>query len=109
MNLQPVDALVQNAIADGAFPGAAYAVLHAGKTEVRFAGRQTYCPESPEVDANSLWDLASLTKVVATTSLAMILHDEGKLDLDQAVADVIPEFGGDAKDDVTFRNLLVHD
>lgn len=109
MNLEAVDAVIKAAIEDGAFPGAAYAVLHDGHSETRFTGRQTYCPESPAIDATTLWDLASLTKVVATTSLAMILHDEGKLDLDRPVQEVTPEFDGEGKDAVLIRDLLVHD
>jgi CubicO group peptidase (beta-lactamase class C family) len=109
MNLEPVDSLITEAINDGAFPGAAFAVHHKGRVRKRFFGRQTYCPESREIDESTLWDLASLTKVVATTSVAMILHDRGKLDIDRKLTEVIPEFLGDGKDKITFRDLLVHD
>jgi CubicO group peptidase (beta-lactamase class C family) len=56
----------------------------------------------------TIYDLASLTKVVATTTAAMILYDEGRLDLDEAVATYLPAFSGGPKDHVTVRQLLTH-
>ncbi len=109
MNLESVEDIVAAAIKDGSFPGACFAVHHRGRVERRYFGKQTYCPESPDIDEHTLWDLASLTKVVATTSVAMHLHDRGALDIDQPVASVIPEFRRDGKDKVLMRNLLLHD
>jgi CubicO group peptidase (beta-lactamase class C family) len=109
MKLARVENCLSDAIVSGAFPGAAFAVSHKGKLERRYLGRQTYCPESPEIDAYTMWDLASLTKVVATTSVAMRLHDDHKLNLDQPVAEILPEFAQQGKDQITFRNLLLHD
>ncbi|HEX7180470.1 MAG TPA: serine hydrolase, partial [Thermoanaerobaculia bacterium] len=60
------------------------------------------------VTAGTLYDLASLTKVVATTTMAMILVDEGKLDLDRPVRDFLPGFQGPGKEAVTVRHLLTH-
>jgi CubicO group peptidase (beta-lactamase class C family) len=109
MNLDVAEGVVRDSIKDGAFPGAAFAVYHKGEFETRYFGRETYCPESKDIDANSLWDLASLTKVVATTSVAMMLFDRGQLVLDKPLMSVIPEFLGAGKEAVTFRNLLLHD
>ena len=58
--------------------------------------------------AGTLYDLASLTKVVATTTMAMILVDEGKLDLNQPVQELLPGFRGPGKEAVTVRHLLTH-
>ena len=61
-----------------------------------------------EVRPDTIYDLASLTKVIATTTAAMILVDEGRLDLDKPVASFLPGFHGGAKDRVTVRQLLTH-
>jgi CubicO group peptidase (beta-lactamase class C family) len=77
-------------------------------------GRFTYDATSPEVTTANIFDLASLTKVVATTSMAMILYERGLLDLETPVAAIVPEFledsGGDlnARREVTLRMLLAH-
>ena len=106
MDLSAVDTLVEKGIADAHFPGAAYAVWADGHWHTAYRGRFTYCPEDRAVDAAARWDLASLTKVVATTSVAMRLYEHGAYKLDQPVVEVLPEFANPA---VTFRNLLVHD
>ena len=109
MNLAAVDALVEAGIADATFPGAAYAVWWEGRWSLRYRGRFTYCPDDPAVDASSRWDLASLSKVVATTTIAMRLFERGEFALDEPVARVLPEFGANGKERVVFRNLLLHD
>jgi CubicO group peptidase (beta-lactamase class C family) len=104
-----VDRILAAAIADGAFPGAVVAVGHRGKlVHLAALGRQTYAPDSPPVETDTLYDIASLTKVVATTTAAMILVDEGKLDLDAPVARYLPGFTGPDKERVTVRHLLAH-
>lgn len=110
MDFKPVDDLVAEAIKEGVFPGATYVVGNKSKVLHRRAqGRHTYCPESNETALDTVWDLASVSKVVGTTTGAMLLYDEGKLDFDQPVAEVIPEFGQNDKSKVTVRNLLLHD
>ena len=104
-----VDRILETAIADGAFPGAVVAVGHRGKlVHLAAFGRQTYAPDSPPVETDTLYDIASLTKVVATTTAAMILVDEGKLDLDAPVARYLPRFTGRDQERVTVRHLLAH-
>lgn len=110
MNFQKLDAVVEEGIRDGAFPGAAYAVGYKGKVVHQAArGRHTYCPESLPTTAETIWDLASVSKVVGTTTAAMILFDRGKLNFDQPVAEILPEFGQNDKSKITLRNLLLHD
>ena len=110
MDFKPLDKLVEKAIADGVFPGAAYAIGHKGKVVHRKAqGRHTYCPESLSTTTDTVWDLASVSKVVGTTSGAMVLFDQGKLDFDQPVAEILPDFGQNDKSKITIRNLLLHD
>ena len=73
-------------------------------------GRFTYDPKSPQVEAESIFDLASVSKVVATTSMAMILYERGLLDLEMPVVGVLPEFRGEdsRRGEITFRQLLAH-
>lgn len=104
-----LDELIKKGIADGVFPGACYAVQHKGTTVQRFHGHFTYDASSPKVSPDALWDLASLTKVVGTTTGAMVLHDLGKLSLDDRVASILPAFAQNGKEHVTVRNLLQHD
>jgi CubicO group peptidase (beta-lactamase class C family) len=104
-----VDRLLESFRERGAFPGGVLAVgTNEAVIHLHPFGRLTYAPDSPPVTAGTLYDLASLTKVVATTTLAMILFDEGKLDLDRPVQAYLPEFAGPGKAAVTVRHLLSH-
>lgn len=104
-----IDALLAQAVQDRVFPGAAWAVVGPdGVLGQGFVGRYTYDPESPQVDGITIFDLASVTKVMATTTSALLLHAQGGFELDQPVQSVLPEFEGDGKEAVTFRHLLSH-
>jgi serine-type D-Ala-D-Ala carboxypeptidase len=106
--------ILEKAIAARAFPACALAVTLGGDVIAHKAlGRFTYDPDSPAVSASNLFDLASLTKVVATTAMAMILYERGLLDLDTQVTAVVPEFvdasdHDDERRQVTLRLLLAH-
>ncbi|HEV2115317.1 MAG TPA: serine hydrolase domain-containing protein [Terriglobales bacterium] len=103
--------VLQQAIAERAFPGCALSVLHHGKlVALKGLGRFTYEPNSPVVQADTIFDLASVSKVVATTPMAMLLYERGQLDLEAPVASLLPEFAGDdpRRDHVTVRMLLAH-
>ena len=104
-----LDSIVRAGIAQGAAPGAAVAVGRFGRL-VHLRGYSTlgYAPNSPPVDPTTLYDLASLTKVVATTTTAMILEEEGKLDLARPVHAYLPEFDAPDKATITVRMLLTH-
>jgi serine-type D-Ala-D-Ala carboxypeptidase len=73
-------------------------------------GRFSYDPDSPQVTAETIFDLASVSKVVATTAMAMILYERGLLDLDMPAIGAVPEFArkDSRKTDITFRMLLAH-
>jgi serine-type D-Ala-D-Ala carboxypeptidase len=93
------------------FPGASIAIAHQGRLIARKAfGRFTYDANSARVIPAAIYDLASVTKVVATTTACMILYEQGKFRLEQPVVEVLPEFAGyDARRAlVTFRMLLAH-
>ena len=107
--------VLEKAIAAHAFPACSLAVAVGGELVAHKAlGRFTYDPASPEVTTASIFDLASLTKVVATTAMAMVLYERGLLDLEAPVTAIIPEFAGasDSHDarrrEVTLRMLLAH-
>ncbi|MEX0599581.1 MAG: serine hydrolase, partial [Rhodothermales bacterium] len=102
------DSVIYSAIGDRAFPAAALAVGRRGViTKLEGYGYYTYAA-GKRVTPHSLFDIASLTKVVATTTAAMKLYDEGTLDLDERVVHYLPEFGQSGKDDITIRQLLTH-
>ncbi|HJX27112.1 MAG TPA: serine hydrolase domain-containing protein [Thermoanaerobaculia bacterium] len=107
--VEEVDRLLDGYRERGAFPGGVLAVGdRGGLAHLHPFGRFTYEEDAPPVTADTLYDLASLTKVVATTTMAMILVDEGKLDLDQPVQELLPGFHGPGKEAVTVRHLLTH-
>ncbi len=104
-----VDRLLEGFREHGAFPGGVLAVGHRGAlVHLHPFGRLTWEADAPRVTADTLYDLASLTKVVATTTMAMILVDEGRLDLDRPVREFLPGFQGSGKEAVTVRHLLTH-
>lgn len=108
--LQPAVAVLDSAIAANAAPGAVLAVSYRGERFVHGTGRLGL-DDPTRPDGNTLYDMASLTKVVALTTLAMMAVDEGKLRLDAPVVGYLPDFGRGlgAKGDVTVRDLLLHD
>lgn len=104
-----LDSIISAAIAGGAAPGAALAVGRWGKVvHLRSYGRIDVAPAAAAVTDSTLFDLASLTKVVATTTAAMILEDEGRLDLDAPVHTYLPELNAAAKAGITTRMMLTH-
>ncbi len=108
--LEIIDRVVREGIRAGGFPGAAVVVGRRGAVVWQKGfGTQGWSSASPSVSTDgTIYDLASLTKVVATTTAAMILYDEGRLPLDAKVANYLPGFEGRWKDEVTVRHLLTH-
>jgi serine-type D-Ala-D-Ala carboxypeptidase len=106
--------VLQEAIAARAFPGCAFGALAEGEVVLEDAlGRFTYEPASPRVQAGTIFDVASLTKVMATAAMAMLLHQRGQLALETPLGDLLPAFvAGRAPGDwahlVTLRHLLAH-
>jgi serine-type D-Ala-D-Ala carboxypeptidase len=103
--------LIKLAIADRVFPAASVAITrHGNLAALKAFGCFTYESDSPEATAATVFDLASLSKVVATTSMAMILYERGLLDLDLPVVAVVAEFAGEdpRRDAITLRMLLAH-
>lgn len=104
------DSIALSGIRAGVYPGAALVV---GRRDTillaRGYGHFTWSPTSPSVSVDStLYDLASVTKVIATTTSLMMLVDAGKVRLNDAVSRYIPEFNGAGTADITVRQLLTH-
>ena len=102
---------LQDAIAQRAFAAVSVAVTLKGDLlALRSLGNFTYDPASPQASADTLFDLASLTKVMATSPMAMVLYERGLLDLEMPVISVVGEFAGEdpRRDEVTLRMLLAH-
>ena len=108
--LETIDRLVRRGITAGGYPGASviigrrgYSVFEKGYGRLGWtSGNAAVVPDE------SIYDLASLTKVVGTATAAMILYDEGRLELDAPVSRYLPSFSGGDKDNVTVRQLLTH-
>jgi len=104
-----LDSIVKVAMSEGAAPGVALAVGRYGRlVHLRSYGHIDIAPDSPPVTDSTMFDMASLTKVVATTTAAMILEDEGRLNLDSTVHSYLPELNDSAKAKITVRMILTH-
>ena len=105
-------AVLRAGIDQRAFPGAAVAITHQGKLIAhKGLGHFTYDATSPAVTAGTIYDLASVTKVIATTAACMVLCDRGLFKLDQPIVELLPEFAEqDAarRCQITLRMLLAH-
>jgi CubicO group peptidase (beta-lactamase class C family) len=102
-------ALLERAVAERAFPGAICLVARGGELVAEVAvGRLGYAADDAPVASDTLWDLASLTKVCATTPAVLRLVAAGKLSLDEPVQNWLPQFTGTGKELVTVRHLLAH-
>jgi serine-type D-Ala-D-Ala carboxypeptidase len=106
--------VLEQAIREQAFPGAVFGVLAEGEVvALDGVGAFTYDLQAPLVTASTIYDLASVTKVIATTSMAMLLYQNGALVLDRPLVDFLPGFAqgeaaGSARHQVTLRMLLAH-
>ncbi|MDP2898294.1 MAG: serine hydrolase [bacterium] len=107
--LGEVDSIAKQEIDSGNIPGCVVLVARKG-TIVRHKayGDRAVSPEKATNSVSTIYDLASLTKAVATTTAIALLLDDGKLNLNNKVIDYLPSFGAEGKDDVTLAHLLTH-
>src|SRR6202166_3317067 len=104
-----VDSIIEQAVADGNIPGAVLVVGHDGAVVYRKAyGSRALEPRRELMTLDTVFDLASLTKVIATTTAMMQLFEQGKVRMNDPVAKYLPEFAQNGKDDITIRQLLTH-
>jgi serine-type D-Ala-D-Ala carboxypeptidase len=114
MRFAPAFGVLDQAIRAGAFPGCTFGVLSGGSVVMEgAAGRFTYENDAPEMSPETVFDVASLTKVLATTATAMLLVERHMLDLDTLLGELVPEFlegrvANDPARRVRIRHLLAH-
>ena len=107
--LDTIDSIVNRALDDRLVPGAVVVIGHDGKIVFRKAyGMRSLEPTREPMTADTIFDMASLTKPTMTALAVMQLCDEGKLNVNEAVAKYIPEFGVNGKESITIRQLLTH-
>jgi len=103
-----IDRVIDEAIQQNRLPGAVVLIGHDGQVVYRKAyGQRAVVPHAEAMTVDSIFDCASLTKVIATTSSLMKLFEEGRFRLNDKVTDYIPEFQG-GHSDITLRNLFTH-
>ncbi len=108
-DFRPLEAVMEKAVSDTVFPGASLAVLYKGEVVFHKAfGRMTYSHQSRAAETTTIYDLASLTKAVATTSIAMQLVERDSLSLRAAVSSYLPGFAKNGKERVTIEQLMRH-
>jgi CubicO group peptidase (beta-lactamase class C family) len=109
MPYRTANSVLTAGLQDAAYPGAACAIDLAGaETHIHCLGHTSHCPDWPAVSPQTIFDLASVSKVLATTTLAMLLVDAGQLDLDAPAVKHLPEFRQHNKSHLTARHLLLH-
>ncbi len=107
--LSLLDTIINDSIAQQQIPGAVLLVGHDGRVVYRKAyGSRAILPRREAMTVDTIFDCASLTKVVSTTTAIMQLWEQGKFRMNDPVAKFLPEFGQHGKQDVTIRQLLVH-
>lgn len=107
--LAELDSIVAEEIEKGTFPGCVIAIGRHGRLVLlRAFGRRQLEPTKVPMTTDTLFDLASVTKPVATATSVMILVERGKVDLDSPVAKYVPEFGRNGKEKITVFQLLTH-
>ena len=107
--LDRIDAVVNLAIEKGELPGAVVLVVHRGHVVFRRAyGQRSKQPVAVPMTADTVFDLASLTKPIATATSIMVLVEQGKLRPSDLVAKYLPSFAAKGKDKITVEQLLLH-
>ncbi len=99
-------AAMRQAVAEHVFPGCQVGYVRDGETTVLVEGRLTYEADSPVVTAATMYDVASITKSVPTSSVILKLVEDGKLSLDDKVINYIPEISNEFREQLLVRHLL---
>lgn len=104
-----IDSIVNNAIANRAFPGAVVMAVQGGEIKYHKAfGRYEYASGALPVTLESIYDLASVTKISATTVAIMKLYEQGKIELNQTIGHYLPWTAGTNKAEMTLEDILLH-
>ncbi|MBL8520611.1 MAG: beta-lactamase family protein [Betaproteobacteria bacterium] len=103
-----IERTLDQAIAEKKFPGASFWLERAGNRQAWHRGARTYEAGAAVTDAQTIFDVASLTKVVVTATAVQMLIDEGRLGMDQRLIDHLPGCAGAGRDAITLTHLLTH-
>jgi len=106
--LHEIDRTIETAIAEHKLPGGVFHLERGGATYDKVYGNRALVPAVEPMTADTIFDAASLTKVVATTPSVWLLIERGKIEIDAPVSRYIPEFRGGWRDEITIRHLLTH-
>ncbi|MBI5396165.1 MAG: beta-lactamase family protein [Verrucomicrobia bacterium] len=106
--LAEMDAAIEEAIAAKKLPGGVLWLEHRGQSYRKACGQRAVLPAAEPMTEDTIFDVASLTKVAATTPAVMWLVERGQVKLDAPVRDYLPEFAGNGRDAITVRHLLTH-
>ena len=106
--LREIDRTIETAIAEHKLPGGVFHLERGGAVYEKSYGNRALVPEVEPSTVDTIFDAASLTKVVATTPSVWLLIERGKIELDAPVSRYIPEFRGGWRDEITIRHLLTH-
>lgn len=108
-HLQQIDAQVERAIADGEMPGCVVLIGHqGGVVYFKAYGQRQVEPTPGPMTTDTVFDMASITKPVATATIVMLLVERGEVRLSDPVAHYLPEFGQNGKQEITVEQLLTH-
>jgi CubicO group peptidase (beta-lactamase class C family) len=108
-DLLPIDEIVKDAISEKATPGAVVMIVKNGRVIFgKSYGNRTYSDEAKPMQVTDIFDLASVTKVAATTIALMRLYDQGKVKLDSPISSYIPETRKSDKKNITIKDLMLH-
>ncbi|MEQ1852035.1 MAG: serine hydrolase domain-containing protein, partial [Chthoniobacteraceae bacterium] len=107
-DLSSFRAAIHGAVSERVIAGAAWWVEHAGHAAHGSDGFRTKTPQEERITDDTIFDLASLTKVLATAPCIMLLVERGQVKIESAVRDYLPEFSGEGRERITVRHLLTH-
>ncbi len=107
-HLAAIDAAIDAAVAARSLPGAVYRLERGAAYAERAYGRLDFGPAAAPVTGDTVFDVASLTKVLVTAPATLLLHETGQIDLDAPLLRYLPECAGGGKDAITVRQLLTH-
>jgi len=106
--LAKIDDAISQAVTDAKMPGAVFRMERADAVYEKAYGDRAIFPRREPMTADTIFDAASLTKVIATTSAVMKLVEAGQLDVEAPASHYLPEFRGSGKEAITLRQLLTH-
>jgi CubicO group peptidase (beta-lactamase class C family) len=106
--LARIDSAIGAVLARRGMPGAVFHIEHKGAAYTRGHGKLAYDAAAGAVDVGTVYDVASLTKVIATAPSVLILAEQGKIDLEAPLTSYFPECANGGKDSITIRHLLTH-